>query len=168
MHELSPFEWAVLPLKRFADFSGRATRAEYWWFALFYGLAQMLFAILDGTIGIPVFAGFGPLRLGVGVVFLVPTYAVTVRRLHDTNTSGWLVLARLATFLFFLAPALHLDALDFSQMPGWSIALMVILGIGWVCAEITLFVFLIIRGTDGPNRFGPDPYGPDELEEVFA
>jgi len=167
MNDVSPLEWAVRPLRRFADFSGRAPRAEYWWFALFYGLAQMVLGFLDARFMTPVFEGFGPLRIGTSLVLLLPTYAVSVRRLHDTNTSGWLVLARLATTLALVVPLLDLDE-AFKQMSGWSIAAFVIVGIGWVCAEITLFVFLIIRGTEGPNRFGPDPYGPNELEKVFA
>ena len=67
MSNPSPVEWALRPFKRYADFKGRAPRAEYWW--------------------------------------------------------------------FYLA---------------------------------TLFVFMVLPGTPGPNRYGGDPYGPDQLEEIFA
>jgi uncharacterized membrane protein YhaH (DUF805 family) len=63
---------------------------------------------------------------------------------------------------------MKLDLSIFDRMSGWFIASFVVLGIGWLCAQISLFVLLCIGGTTGSNRYGPDPYGPDQLEEVFA
>ncbi len=48
------------------------------------------------------------------------------------------------------------------------IPLFVAMGIAMFAAAVTLFVFLVLPGTEGSNRYGPDPYGADELEEVFA
>ncbi len=59
---------------KYANFSGRASRAEYWWFYLFTFLVTI------------VTCGFG------GLVFIIPQYAVGARRLHDTGRSGWLQL----------------------------------------------------------------------------
>ncbi|MFD9518673.1 DUF805 domain-containing protein [Streptomyces sp. NPDC059979] len=70
-------------LKKYAVFSGRARRQEYWMFALFQAAVVIVLAILDAVIG----AGF----LIVGLYLLgtlVPTLAVTVRRLHDLGKSG--------------------------------------------------------------------------------
>lgn len=67
-------------------FSGRASRSEFWWFALFEVLAITAASILDIPLHRPVF------EIGVGVVLLLPSLSVSVRRLHDTGRSGWWVL----------------------------------------------------------------------------
>ena len=75
-------------LRRYASFSGRARRSEYWWFSLFGGVVYLPFAFeSEGLIRIPdgVSAIFGLAFLGL----LVPTLAVLIRRLHDTGRSGW-------------------------------------------------------------------------------
>ncbi|MBC6436559.1 MAG: DUF805 domain-containing protein [Rhodobacteraceae bacterium] len=79
-------------LRKYATFQGRARRAEYWWFQLFLVLACFAVGFLDGLL-------FGVPTEGVGVLvslFLLatflPTLAVAVRRLHDTDRSGWWLL----------------------------------------------------------------------------
>ncbi len=79
-------------LTRYADFSGRARRAEYWWFFLFAVLVALVAAVLDGIIGASVFSLLTALGL------LVPNLAVSVRRLHDTDRSGWWLLLNLVPF----------------------------------------------------------------------
>ena len=83
--------------KRYADFAGRANRSEYWLFALFIFLVAMGFAFVAGfmsgftgnqTAASPVFLLYGLFILGS----LVPSFAVTFRRLHDTNRSAWWLL----------------------------------------------------------------------------
>jgi uncharacterized membrane protein YhaH (DUF805 family) len=166
---MTPIDWALRPLKRYADFTGRSPRAEYWWFVLGSAVGGFVAAFLGRWIGQPIFFGYGPLRLVLITALLLPTYSVTVRRLHDSDNSGWWVLARLASAPFQFAPKLHLDRSMFDHMSGWFIAGFVVLALGWACAEITLIVFLFIKGTDGSNRYGPDPYGgQEELEQVFA
>jgi uncharacterized membrane protein YhaH (DUF805 family) len=67
-------------LRKYADFSGRATRAEYWWFYLFTVLVGWGSGIVDGS---------GTLPLLVNLALLLPTIAAAARRLHDTGRSGW-------------------------------------------------------------------------------
>jgi uncharacterized membrane protein YhaH (DUF805 family) len=63
---------------KYFDFSGRATRAEYWWFILFLVLAGLLLSVLS------------PIAYGLfALATLVPSTAVATRRLHDTRRSGW-------------------------------------------------------------------------------
>jgi uncharacterized membrane protein YhaH (DUF805 family) len=76
--------------KKYATFSGRAQRAEYWFFVLFSTLLFLVFAIIDITIGtysekseIGLFSGIGSIAL------FIPGFAVTVRRFHDIGRSGW-------------------------------------------------------------------------------
>ena len=75
---MSPFEWMIEPLKKYVDFSGRARRAEYWWFTLFVLVVSSVVPIfLDGLVAL--------ISLGA----ILPTLAVSVRRLHDQGKSGW-------------------------------------------------------------------------------
>ena len=91
----SATQWMIEPLRKYATFSGRARRKEYWWFALFTFLVTMMLAIGDyilvGSENMAVY-GAGPL-LGFGSLALIlPSLAVTVRRLHDRDKSGWFIL----------------------------------------------------------------------------
>jgi uncharacterized membrane protein YhaH (DUF805 family) len=70
-------------LTKYATFSGRARRSEFWWFYLAYILASIVVSIIDQMIGSPVLGVL--LTLGL----IVPTLAVGARRLHDIGKSGW-------------------------------------------------------------------------------
>ena len=80
--------WYFKAWKKYAVFGGRAGRQEYWYFVLFNILAYILLSIIAGTIGK---IGAGLLSLYAVAVFL-PGLAASVRRLHDTNRSGWWLL----------------------------------------------------------------------------
>ena len=105
---------------RYADFSGRARRKEYWLFVL---------AVVIITLAVKIIEAFaGPNSTAVvfivtGLALLVPGLAVTVRRLHDTDRS-W------AWILVQLVP---------------------------IAGAIWFLVLMCLRGTEGGNRFGPDP-----------
>src|SRR4051812_3359841 len=79
-------------LSKYATFSGRARRAEYWWFVLFQVLVGIVAAILDAALGTGFGSGSGVFSLIVTLALLLPGLAVTVRRLHDTDRSGWWIL----------------------------------------------------------------------------
>lgn len=88
-------EWMLMPLKRYADFSGRSRRKEYWMFVLLQMLLLVPLVLiamaLDGDA-----SGGGLFLIAVlglyFLVFLIPGLAVQVRRFHDQDKSGWLVL----------------------------------------------------------------------------
>ena len=89
-------QWFLIVLKKYADFSGRAQRAEYWYFVLFYILFFIALAIIDGLIGSYNHAIDIGLLGGIFMLAMfVPSLAVTVRRLHDTSRSGWWILISL-------------------------------------------------------------------------
>ncbi len=71
---------------KYATFSGRTSRSGYWWFYLFYILVLIGASIVDAAIKTPVLTALAVLGL------FLPTLAVLVRRLHDTDHSGWWVL----------------------------------------------------------------------------
>jgi uncharacterized membrane protein YhaH (DUF805 family) len=88
--------WFLEALKKYATFEGRARRKEYWYFALFYCLAFIALAIVDGVAG--TFEEESGVGLFSGVFILatlLPSIAVLVRRLHDTDRNGWWILINL-------------------------------------------------------------------------
>lgn len=86
--------WYIGVLKRYADFSGRARRKEYWMFVLFHLLISLGVGLIDGILGT------GPtLGLVYAVAVFLPGVAVSVRRLHDTGRSGWWLLLVLIPFV---------------------------------------------------------------------
>lgn len=102
-------KWYLLIWKRYAEFGGRSRRAEYWFAFLFNMLFQFLFVGV-GMMLLPIMlAGFSPAAaiftqlvsvavLGIySIAVLIPSFAVTIRRLHDTGRSGW-------NFLFGFIP----------------------------------------------------------------
>jgi uncharacterized membrane protein YhaH (DUF805 family) len=82
--------------KRYAQFSGRARRKEFWMYTLFYAIGYIILAIIDQILGTHAKNQFGGLLAGIfTLALLVPSIAVAVRRLHDTNRSGWWYLINL-------------------------------------------------------------------------
>lgn len=117
---MNPVEAISSVFRNYANFSGRAPRSEFWWF---YLLSSVLVAIL-------LLIAFAAEPI-VGMVFLVivsvalilPSLAVMVRRLHDTNHSAW-----------------------------WLLWLL----LSWI-GGLVLLIVMTLPGTQGPNRYGPEP-----------
>ena len=81
---MSPIDYYVGAFKdKYADFSGRARRSEYWYFVLFNMLAAIAATLVDQVIGYPV------VYIAYLLAAFIPGLAVFVRRMHDTNRSGW-------------------------------------------------------------------------------
>jgi uncharacterized membrane protein YhaH (DUF805 family) len=79
--------WYIEVLKKYAVFDGRAQRTEYWMFFLFNIIITIVLSLIDGLFGIS-----GVLSGIYGLAVLIPGIAVSIRRLHDTNRSGWWLL----------------------------------------------------------------------------
>jgi uncharacterized membrane protein YhaH (DUF805 family) len=83
-------KWYIKVLKQYADFRGRARRMEYWMFTLFHFLFAITAIFLDAAAN---------LKIGIYSLYMlamfIPGLAVTVRRLHDTGKSGWMILVAL-------------------------------------------------------------------------
>ena len=192
MQDLSPIGWALRPLKRYAQFSGRSSRAEFWWFflglflvyiamwILFFGAVAGAIASGQANPGVGVLGALGVGGILIGLFWLaliIPTIAVQARRLHDTDRSGWwlggfyLLYALYLVGMFSIVGSMSAAAaVDASQpaLPNSNMfaGVMVFGGIMFIYM-IVLLVFFCLRGTRGPNRFGDDPYGAD-VEQVFA
>ena len=131
-------EWMLMPLRRYADFSGRSRRKEYWMFALGVIIVYLILAVIGGVLlgagsamsdgdgagalmSSPVFILLAIFALGI----IVPSIAVQVRRFHDQDKSGWFVLLNLIPYI----------------------------------GGLIVLVFMFLEGTRGPNKYGPDPKG---------
>ena len=75
--------------KKYADFSGRASRSEFWWFELFLLIGSIVTMIIDIMMLGYTFEDDGPIQIIFAVVTFLPVIAVGARRLHDINRSGW-------------------------------------------------------------------------------
>jgi uncharacterized membrane protein YhaH (DUF805 family) len=82
--------WYIEVLRKYAVFNGRAQRTEYWMFFLFNIIITVVLGLIDRLFGIS-----GVLSGIYGLAVLIPGIAVSIRRLHDTNRSGWWLLISL-------------------------------------------------------------------------
>jgi uncharacterized membrane protein YhaH (DUF805 family) len=84
--------WYLLALKKYAVFSGRSRRKEYWFFVLFSIIISIVLGVIDAMIGTQTATGVGILSAIYMLALLIPSIALSVRRLHDINRTGWWVL----------------------------------------------------------------------------
>ncbi|MEU5423462.1 DUF805 domain-containing protein [Streptomyces sp. NPDC020667] len=79
--------WFTDVLKKYAVFNGRARRQEYWMFTLIATVISLVLAVADALLGTNQI-----LQFAFALALLIPTLAVSFRRLHDTHRSGWWIL----------------------------------------------------------------------------
>lgn len=92
-------DYFIQALKNYANFEGRARRKEFWMFQLFYILLLIPVAILDTIIFELFDTGMSVLILLYVLFMIIPNLSVLVRRLHDTNNSGWMMFISLIPFI---------------------------------------------------------------------
>jgi len=91
-------DWMLLPLRRYAEFTGRSRRQEYWMFFLFVLLVTIGLSIIEGIFGLRI--GEAGILSGLfSLAILIPAIAVGIRRLHDIDRSGWWLLIGLIPFV---------------------------------------------------------------------
>jgi uncharacterized membrane protein YhaH (DUF805 family) len=113
-------EWMFMPLKRYAEFSGRSRRMEYWMFFLFQILLYFVVVMLAMAVGGGAMLSGDPTAMAAGggaaliilalyalisLGLIIPSIAVGVRRLHDTNRTGWWLLAPVVPYILVFAGA---------------------------------------------------------------
>ena len=94
--------WYIEALKKYAVFEGRSRRKEYWYFVLFNVIISIVLSLIDALIGTSSSSGGGVLSGIYGLAVLIPTIAVSVRRLHDIDRTGWWVLIGLVPLIGFI------------------------------------------------------------------
>ena len=144
-------------LKKYAVFTGRSTRQEFWMYMLINVIISIVLSILDtlvGTVysyhmpdGTPVKLG-GLLQNLYGLAVFIPGLAVQVRRLHDVNKSGKLLLLFLVPVVVAVWAALSV-----------SIAMLFVVYLVLLGFVIWIIVLFSTKGTVGPNKYGEDPEG---------
>jgi len=148
------FESALHTLKKYADFSGRASRSEFWYFFAFVLLAQAAARLLDALFGhggtLP-----GPVAGLVGLLLLVPQIAVAARRLHDVGRSG----------RELVVPCVMLALLPVVMSLGGFLPRIVALGFAGLA--VLLFANLLLMLTK-PGRSVPNKYGASPTAFSFA
>ena len=117
---------------RYAQFGGRASRSEFWYFALFYFIADIIVAVVDAFVLNPMIgvspdqaAKGGFLQMIFALALIIPSIALGIRRLHDTGKSGW-------WYLLVFIPV-----------------------IGW----LALLYFYVLDSQPGTNQYGENPKG---------
>lgn len=138
--------WMTLPLKRYADFQGRSRRMEYWTFAVFITLIAFAWSTVAALVG-----GLSTIEGGE----------------WSTPFMLWALVGGLA-YLAMLIPglAVMIRRLHDRDLTGWFALLNFVPYIG----GIIIFVLMLLPGTSGPNKYGPDPKDPDfdHMARVFS
>ena len=179
--------------KKFFDFKGRARRSEFWWFELFVLIVTLVWSILGSFISVAVIFGSGGEDFNVTnyvitlsvIIFLpilflmIPQYAVTTRRLHDTGRSGWWIVLSLIIGIAYAAayikalmpmweridegaiPASQFNVIadTFQNSPALG-TILCLLMLASLAVGITILVFEIQDSHRGENKYGPSPKYP--------
>lgn len=106
--------WYLSVIGKYAVFSGRARRKEYWMFSLVHLVIMAILGVVEGVTGNNFLGNVYVLAV------LLPTIGVGIRRMHDIDRTGW-----------------------------------------WILVPVVNFIFACYAGTDGENRYGPDPKSDD-------
>jgi uncharacterized membrane protein YhaH (DUF805 family) len=160
-NSMTPVDWAKRPiLENYADFTGRASRAEYWWYALALIAAFIVLRIVESIFGIGhmLFYSYGPLSALLWLATIVPSIAVGVRRLHDTNHSGYWLLICLVPYALMIAAGI-MAATGGGLLA--MIGLMGLIGLVALVGALVLLYFMVIPGNAGDNEYGPPPVAGD-------
>src|SRR5215213_8769725 len=144
----------------FFNFSGRINRAKYWIAMLVYSAIYIVLTVAGYATGNG--AIYQAVNGMLNIVILISSLAVGVKRLHDRNKSGWYLV------LFYIVPGILLVAgIAFGTFMEDSIVIASILGLAAFAIGVWAFVELgCLRGTIGPNRYGPDPLEPTAIPPV--
>ena len=155
-------------------FSGRASLSEYWWFVLFQflvGIAisagamsyffanpQILLQLKqDGTLPAGFMNNLWIFSAAHFLLLFMPGLSAMVRRLHDTDRSGWWIggfYIVVAGLLGVVAVLLTSATYAGETAVGLTMIIFTLIGFGALIYSVTMIVFFCLRGTPGPNRFG--------------
>ncbi len=128
----------------YVNFSSRACRSEYWFWALFAAIGGIATYIIDLGIGMPI------TRTIFSLATFLPGLAVAVRRLHDLDRTGWWL-------LLVLVPLVLAGIVAVVGANTVVMLVLIVLYLIVLVGSILLIVWFCTKGTEGPNRFGADP-----------
>ncbi len=132
---------------KYATFTGRARRSEFWWFQLFNFILIFVASLFDDLLGLGISdTGEGIISLIVTLALLLPGLSVLWRRLHDINRSGW-------NYLLVIVPAVLCVIFALVQL----FVLMILMVIVVVVTAILLLVWCCMDSKQEENKYGPSP-----------
>lgn len=156
-------KWFVKCIRNYVNFRGRASRSEYWYFILFSVLFLIAAILLDKLL----FGNSRSVFYSVFALFIfLPQIAVMVRRLHDTNRSGKIVLWYYLTGIVWILLMAFLGYSNFiaaargqsvGSPTGFFLAVILIVTFVFLVWGIFFLVWFCTKGTTGDNKYGPDP-----------
>lgn len=132
----------VGPFRQSKDFGGRSPRKTFWLFHLFITIVSVVAGAIDMAMGLEtmVLGVYGPLTMLSFIIFLTPSLALMIRRLHDIDRTGWWLPLGLLPFVAIVLATRGVPMAGLLSLPA-----------------LLLVIFWVMDGTRGPNRFGPDP-----------
>lgn len=160
-------KWFVKCIRNYVDFTGRARRAEYWYFTLFALILLVLASLLD----LICFGAPNQWIYRLTALFLiVPSVSVLVRRMHDIGRSGTIVAwYYFAAVVWSFAAAVFASSAFESAMSGVSdtvpngfVALLLVGGVAILIWSVYFLVWCCTPGIPGDNEYGPDPKADGE------
>ena len=136
--------------KKYATFTGRASRSEYWWFVLAYVIVGIVISLLGNILSLLYF-----------VALIVPALAVGFRRLQDTGRPGWYILIPTATGLLLRlltpTPPMMADG-HMTEMPDMgSMGLLALLSLVQLALAVIFIWWLTRPSQPETNAYGPPP-----------
>jgi uncharacterized membrane protein YhaH (DUF805 family) len=144
----------------FFKFDGRVNRAKFWIAALIFAAINVVLAVVGYVTDQS--AVFQALNSMLGIVILISSIAVGIKRLHDRNKSGWYLL------LFYLVPSiLVVIGVLIGAFVEDSTIIATVLGLLALAIGVWAFIEMgCLRGTIGVNQYGPDPVAPATIPPV--
>ncbi len=168
---MSPVDSVVTCLKKCFVFKGRARRSEFWWYILFYFIVYSVFSWLGAFV-----PALGIVGSVCTMLLFIPQFAAVTRRMHDTNHSGWWILAIFIFFLFYIGSFIALlaplgadmleitDPMEMAMTMADSVqaypALAAIMSLSSLLSLVLLIVTLVFAIKDSDwreNKYGPSP-----------
>lgn len=165
-------KWYILALKKYATFSGRSQRMEYWMFILFYFIFYIAAIILDHVVGLNWSPTGGPITSLYSLSMFVPSVAVSVRRFHDIGKSGWFyfwftlgyVISTLILIVkvaaTFIGAGLSPQEIDPSVIMQFAVPFLLWLLVILIISIV--WIYLMAKDSQpGTNKWGPNPKEPE-------
>lgn len=148
---MQPMDWALLPFSRYFEFSGRSSRAEYWYFTALMWFISLLILLAQELFGEMAEVPLTAVNALFGLATFIPSISVGVRRLHDINRSGFVLLGYSIAigFIAALIPA--------AWFFGSFATMLLVLALAAFC--IKFLILMATEGDRGPNPYGANPYG---------
>jgi uncharacterized membrane protein YhaH (DUF805 family) len=151
-------------MRRYFDFSGRSSRAEFWFFVLFVFILSVVANVLDVVLLGSYGYGAAVLSSLVSLIHFIPSLSVSVRRLHDIDRTGWwimlafvpvagLIVAMGGSVMMMFGGG-EIDGMSGLAAMGTGLMLTALI---FLIVLIVLLVFYCTPSTPGPNRYGPPP-----------